>query len=154
VVKRILLTAKGRSKRMRCPKCGKEDCVKNGYRRGKQRYRCRGCGCNYTKSEKQGYPLSIKRKAIQYYLEGMGFRQIERVLVVSHVSVIYWVRALAQKIRDIETTKKGLKIPKERIIELDELYTYIKKNGMQFGSGLRLAEIPKKYWGIMLELVS
>ncbi|MBR4932726.1 MAG: hypothetical protein IKZ02_06855 [Alphaproteobacteria bacterium] len=60
----------------------------------------------------------------------MGFRQIEKVLVVSHVSVIYWVRALAQKIRDIETAKKGLKIPKERIIELDELYTYIKKNGM------------------------
>lgn len=73
----------------RCPKCGNEDYVKNGYNRGRQRYRCRNCGCNYTKSEKPGYPLSIKRKAIQYYLEGIGFRQIERVLVVSHVSVIY-----------------------------------------------------------------
>ena len=87
-------------------------------------------------------------------MDGMGFRRIERLLVVSHISVIYWVRALAQKIRDMEAMKKGLKLPKEKIIELDEFYTYIKKKGMQSGSGLRLAEIPKKYRDTMLELVS
>ena len=90
---------------MRYPKCGKEDCVKNGFDKRRQRYKCKNCGCTYTKSEKQGYPLSIKMKAIQYYLNGMGFRRIERLLVVSHVSVIYWVRALAQKIQDMEATK-------------------------------------------------
>lgn len=139
---------------MKCPKCGKEHYTKNGIQKGKQRYKCKECGCNYTKSFKQGYPIEIKRKAIKYYLDGMCFRRIERLLVVSHVSVIYWVRDLAKKLRNLEEARKGIKVPKERIIELDELYTYIKKNEISSGCGLPLAEIPKKYWDIMLELVS
>jgi len=139
---------------MICPRCGQEDCVKNGKIRGKQRYKCKHCQCNYTKSFKQGYPIEIKRKAIKYYLDGMGFRRIERLLGVSHVSVMNWVKQLAQKINEQEELKKDKDIPKERIIEMDELYTYVKKKRIQHGSGWLLAEIPKKYWDIMLELVN
>ena len=41
----------------------------------------------------------MKQKAIKYYLEGNGFRRIERLLHVSHVSVINWVKKAADEIR-------------------------------------------------------
>ena len=38
-------------------------------------------------------------KAIKYYLEWNGFRRIERLMHVSHVSVINWVKKAAEGIR-------------------------------------------------------
>ena len=136
---------------MECPKCSGLERVKNGFMCGKQRYKCKTCGCNFSKSTKQGYPLQIKKKALQYYLEGMGFRRIERLLCVSHVSVMNWVKQASNQIR-----QEREKFYKERnidILELDELCTYIKKNNINIGSGLGLREIPKKYWDIILALV-
>ena len=53
-----------------CPKCGREEKVKNGYNRGKQRYLCKNCGCNYT-GTKNGYSEAVKQEAIKYYMEGV-----------------------------------------------------------------------------------
>ena len=33
---------------LRCKGCGSEEHVKNGLMRGKQRYRCKACGLNFT----------------------------------------------------------------------------------------------------------
>ena len=41
---------------------------------------------NYTVGQR-GYPEYIRRKAIQLYLEGNGFRKIERIFKVSHVFI-------------------------------------------------------------------
>ena len=84
---------------MNCPKCKKEERTKNGFIRGLQRFLCKNCGCNYTKSSKKGYSEDFKREAIRYYLEGIGFRRIERLLGVSHVSVINWVKKAAEKLK-------------------------------------------------------
>lgn len=36
----------------KCPKCGQKEKVKNGFMngfmRGRQKYKCKNCGCNYT----------------------------------------------------------------------------------------------------------
>jgi transposase-like protein len=135
---------------MECPKCGAEQKVKNGFMKGLQRYKCKGCRCNYTKSAQRGYPLSVRRKVIKYYLEGIGFRRIERLLGKSNVTVLYWVRDLGHKVREYAESQ-----PKkdEKIIELDELCAYVKKNEIQLGFGHALREIPKKYWPVMLESV-
>lgn len=136
---------------MKCPKCGKEESVKAGFNNKKQRYKCKNCGCFYTKSYKAGYSPDIKRKAIQLYLEGVGFRQIERIMCISNVTVLYWVRDLAKKLK--EYVAKTQKPKKVNIIELDELYTYVKKSPTMFGSGSQLIGIPKKYWATILALV-
>ena len=135
---------------MTCPKCLSSEKVKNGMIKGVQRYECKECGCAYTKSTKRGYPLSVKRNAIRHYLEGCGFRRIERLLGISNVTVLYWVRELGQKIKEL-----ALSAPTrtERIVELDELYTYVKKKRMTHGSGLELREIPRGYWPAMLGIV-
>ena len=113
-------------KEMKCPKCGSEKRVKSGLKNKKQRYLCKECGCNYT-GGRNGYPEHIKQKAIQLYLEGNGFRRIERLLKVSHVSVINWVKKAGAKLE--KAPKKEEKI---EILELDELCINLKKTS---GSG-------------------
>ena len=85
----------------RCPRYGSKEKVKNGYNKGKQRYLCKKCGRNYT-GTKNGHPESTKREALRYYTEGLGFIQIERVMHVSHVSVINWVKKAAKELRKVE----------------------------------------------------
>ncbi|MDR2437492.1 MAG: hypothetical protein LBD17_05470 [Endomicrobium sp.] len=81
-----------------CPRCKSEKSVKHGILKGLQRYKCKGCGCDYTKSRKYGYSLEERKKAIKYYLEEIGFRKIERLLAISNVTVLYWVRELGRKL--------------------------------------------------------
>ena len=89
---------------------------------------CKECGCHYTVSQR-GYPEQIRRKAIQLYLEGNGYRRIERILNVSHVSVINWVKKAGAKLEEVP--KKDEKV---EVLELDELYINFKKTS---GSGSR-----------------
>ena len=89
--------------------------MKNGLNNKKQRYLCKGYKCHYVVGQR-GYPEHIKRRAIQVYLEGNGFRRIERILKVSHVSVINWVKKVGAKLE--KAPKKDEKV---EILELDEL---------------------------------
>src|SRR5262245_43700356 len=41
---------------MFCPRCKSEDLRKNGNVRGKQRFRCRNCSCNFTINDPRSYP--------------------------------------------------------------------------------------------------
>ncbi len=61
-------------------------------------------------------PEMRERKAIQLYLEGNGFRRIERILEVSLVSVINWVKKAGAKLEKVP--KKDEKVD---VLELDEL---------------------------------
>ena len=102
-------------------KFGKREKVKNGFMEGKQRYKCKCCGYNYIGS-KNGYPDHIKLKAIKYYLEGNGFRRIERLMRVSHVSVINWVKQFIFKFKNIPKQHE-----KVDVLELDEICVSLKK---------------------------
>jgi len=104
----------------RCPKCGSKERVKRGFAVGRQRYLCKECGCNYTRSNKRGYSEEVKKEAIRYYLEGCGFRRIERLLGMSHVSVINWVKEAAVKVRE-KLRDEPSKEKKVEVIELDEM---------------------------------
>jgi transposase-like protein len=59
---------------------------------GKQRYRCKTCGFNFTTGFR-GKPMEVRQQALKLYLEGLGFRAIGRELNVSNVTVLNWVRA-------------------------------------------------------------
>ena len=64
-----------------------------------------------------------EKKAIQLYLEGNGFRRIERILKVSHVSVINWVKKAGAKLEKISPKNE-----KVEVLELDELCVNKKKH--------------------------
>ena len=76
---------------------------KNGFHRDEQRYKC-------------------NRKLLNY-LGGNGFRKIERLMGVSHVSVINWVKKFASKIKNIPK-----RCEKVNVLELDEMCVSSKKN--------------------------
>ena len=48
---------------LRCKRCGAEEHVKNGFMKGLQRHRCKGCGLNFTDTPPRGMPcggVSVK----------------------------------------------------------------------------------------------
>ncbi len=73
---------------MICPKCSSKETCKNGFMKGSQRYLCRECDYTYTTPHGHGKPKDLKRKALELYLDGMGFRAIGRHLDVSNVAVL------------------------------------------------------------------
>jgi len=125
---------------MQCKKCFKQNFVKAGFVRNKQRYKCKECNCFFTDTI-QGYPPEIKLTAIRLYLEGLGFRAIERLLKISNVTVLNWVNNLAQEIKMIRKMDGNEGIV--TVMELDEMWHYIGKKNKNFGSGWLLTEIQK-----------
>lgn len=120
---------------MQCPKCKSENKVKNGIVRNEQRYKCKDCGCNYTISYEQNSEKEKKRRfALSMYLEGLGFHSIARLLGVSHVSVLNWVRKYGNELTEIRNPKPA------KIVELDEIHSYVGYKKTTDGFGLMLIE--------------
>ena len=138
---------------MICPKCKREDAVKNGMAKGKQRYKCRHCGCNYTKSFKQGYSESIKRSAVWHYLNGYAFREIERILLVSHVSVINWVRDVFKKVNHVHEITQNKRMAKKKREAFDALSIHVQEIASQKGSHWKLNDISSEHWDTIMNLM-
>ena len=89
-------------------------------------------------------PSEIKRIALEMYLEGWGFNSIARILKVSHVSVQKWVRKFGNQVDDLKSNKEI------KIVEIDEMHTYIAQKKTIAGFGLLLIEMEKdsstSYW--------
>jgi transposase-like protein len=64
---------------MKSTKCNSEKNVKSWIIKGRQRFKCKEYGCNFTVELKStAKPRSMKKDALQLYLEGLGFRSIAR----------------------------------------------------------------------------
>ena len=124
---------------MKCPRCRSNDKVKNGVIKGVQRYRCKECKYNFTVERRSGeYSNETKRKALQLYLEGLGFRSIGRILSVSNVSVLNWIREFGKKIKDLQPDGKTVEYA-----ELDEMHSFIGNKKTTVGYGLLLIDLGK-----------
>ncbi len=115
----------------RCPKCSCGEHVKNGRMNGKQRYKCKACGCNYTGSTLSRTPINKRIEAIRLYLEGVGFRGIERLTGTPHTTVMSWVKKLGEDIERLRPAE-GEKV---NIMELDEMWHFIQKKHKNAGAG-------------------
>jgi transposase len=71
--------------------------------------------------------------ALKLYLEGMGLRAIGRVLDVSNVTVLRWVRAYGER-----AVQQAAEAPAQvvRVAEGDELHSYVQRKKTPAGSGL------------------
>ncbi len=108
-----------------CPDCqSKTEQIKSGRNRsGTQRFMCRGCRKTTTPEPNgRGYAEEVREKAVRMYVEGNNFRRIGRLLGVNHQSVVNWVNAYHEKIKDKTV------LPKEtQTIEMDELWSFVGK---------------------------
>jgi transposase len=132
---------------MNCTKCNSAKNVKSGIINGKQRHKCKDCGCNFTVEIKStAKPKSMKKDALQLYLEGLGFRSIARFLKVSHVSVYNWIRSFGSNVADLQSNEKI------EIVELDEMHTYIGSKKTTVGFGLLLIDLGKDSSTLFVEI--
>ena len=120
---------------MRCSRCTSENKVKNGFVKGRQRYRCKDCGNNYSVEQKSTAKQPWERRmGLMMYLEGLGFNSIARLLGVSHVAVIKWIKKYGSQLKEIKNEN-----PVE-VIEIDEMDSYILSKKTIVGFGLQLIE--------------
>ncbi len=82
---------------------------------------CRNCGKTYTIEPKpRGYAEEVREKAVRMYVEGNNFRRIGKLLGINHQSVVNWVNAYQQKIKD-----KADSPEETEAIRIDELRTFV-----------------------------
>ena len=77
---------------MKCLKCGCEGAYKYGHMKGYQRYRCKNCGYQFTKTTPRGKPEKDKILALILYLSGLSMSATGRILGVIAQSVMRWIR--------------------------------------------------------------
>ena len=134
---------------MQCPECGSTHIRKNGKNRGKQNHICVACGRQFIDdyAAPQGYSNDVKAMCLKMYVNGMGFRGIERVTGVHHTTVICWVKQVGE---NLPNAYEPDSIPE--VGELDErwreelfspplsheLETFVGSKKTKSGSGLRL----------------
>ena len=121
---------------MTCRKCGSSENVKNGKRNDAQCYKCKICGFQYTREDTKGRCEAERNKAIALYLLGLSMRAIALLFHVNVTTILYWVRnfAIANYIK-----------PKPQgpiVIELDEMWHFIKSKKTSAGYGKLIAVLP------------
>jgi len=127
---------------MQCPECGATHIRKNGKRKGKQNHICVACGRQFIDAydPHRGYSDEFRRECIKMYVNGSGFRAIERVKGVHHTTVITWVKQVGLLLPDAyeaETTPE--------VGELDELETFVGSKKTKFGCGQPLTTSEKGF---------
>jgi len=125
---------------LRCKGCGSEEHIKNGFMRGKQRYRCKACGLNFTDTPPPGKPLAVKATAVLLYVSGLSMNRTAKLLGVSTPSVQAWIEQFAQAYG-----QKPAPEGRALVIELDEMWHYVKKSRTSSGSG-RLGIVLQGGW--------
>jgi transposase-like protein len=72
------------STQCQCPQCGRGNVVKNGFVKGKQRFKCKSCQYQFTNpSKERGKPLWMKLEAVLLYMSGMSMNATAKLLGVS-----------------------------------------------------------------------
>ena len=125
---------------LRCKACGSEEHIKNGFMRGKQRYRCKACGLNFTATPPRGKPLALKVAAVLLYVSGLSMNRTAKLLGVSTPTVQDWLERFAQAY-----AQKPEPEGRALVIELDEMWHYLKKRPTSSGSG-RLGIVLQGGW--------
>lgn len=115
---------------IQCKKCSGREYTRNGWMNGKQRYRCKGCGCNFTNSPRRGRSAATKALALLLYSMGKGsYRWIGQLLDVSDVAVYKWIRHFAKNLPEPQVEEGIVEM------ELDEMWHFLEKKRKNSGSG-------------------
>jgi len=115
-----------------CPKCQGNQIIKSGVINSKQRYLCKKCKYFFTVN-KIGKKIDeyYVTKALQLYLEGLSYREIERIIGVSHVTISNWVKSF-----NIKKPSHANYHPTYKIFNHIELIEYIKNKDLLSGAGM------------------
>ena len=130
-----------------CPKCQNNKIIKSGIINNKQRYLCKKCNYFFTVN-KIGKKIDdyYVTKALQLYLEGLSFREIERIIGMSHVTISNWVKSF-----NIKKPSQNNYHPTYKIFNHLELVEYLKNKELLSGAGMIITELGDKFMLIKWE---
>ncbi len=114
----------------KCPRCDHNHVVKAGKIWGKQRWKCKECGYQFTRSTPRGRPLWQKQLSVFLYCHGVSMNSLAQMFDVRTSSILKWIRKYAK-----EHYEKPEPQGKAIIMELDEMWHYVKKNSANSGYG-------------------
>src|SRR5829696_1810410 len=126
---------------LRCKRCGSEEHVKNGLMRGQQRYRCKDCGLNFTNTPARGKPLALKATAVLLYVSGLSMNRTAKLLGISTPTIQAWLEPFAAAYAQ-KPEPEGRAV----VIELDEMWHYLKKSSRPYGSGQLGIVLQGRWW--------
>lgn len=130
-----------------CPNCSSGSYIKSGIVNNRQRFKCKDCNY-YFSVNKLGKKIDdyYVNKALQLYLEGLTYREIERILGISHVTILNWVKKY-----NIKRPSNTNYHPTYKILNANELALYFQKKENISGAGVVVTELGDKFMLIKWE---
>ena len=131
---------------MICKPCFSKNLVKSGFTSlGRQKFFCKDCKKSQLISDNRiKYDDKVKKIAMILLSESNNYRRIARILnkifgtKISYQLIIYWVQKTVNKMpQNTDNNRVSRDIA---IVEIDELYTFFKKNPSKQEFGLLLTE--------------
>ena len=105
-----------------CSKCGENSYYKSGKANGKQRYKCKECGCHFTmKDRREKYSTKQRLAAVTLFRKGLSLRSIAEVIGANNVIVLYWIRNIGKFIKNTVLSAAVQSSKELEVIEIDEL---------------------------------
>jgi transposase len=106
----------------KCKKCGSMKNVKNGRVGGRQRYKCRDCGCNFREGDARANPQITAKLAMCLLIHAMGkgsFRMLGKLFGMDHASLYRMIRKFG------ESLPKPKAAERIREMQFDEMMHFI-----------------------------
>ncbi|MFT6198140.1 MAG: hypothetical protein ACJAXY_002484 [Nonlabens sp.] len=130
-----------------CPNCNSDKNIKSGIVGNRQRYKCKECQYFFSVN-KIGKKIDdyYVNKSLQLYLEGLSYREIERILGISHVSIMNWVKKY-----NIKRPYNSNYHPTYKILNGIELGEYFTNTSNIKGAGVVVTELGDKFMLIKWE---
>jgi len=120
---------------MNCKHCGNEKIRKNGTNLGIQRYKCNSCGRTFG-AQPPKFSKETKQQAILMYLNNVGIRKIALFVGASPPAILKWIKQKHIILQGLIQNFQPEISENADIIELDEIYTFVQKNGNGQSFGL------------------
>jgi transposase len=123
---------------MECKRCRSGRYIKAGYKEDKQRYQCKDCKYRFTDTPRRGVHPVLKKVAILLYAHfGMSMSGIAKLMGVSNVAVLKWIRKFAESIT--------IPLSKAAVVLVDEMWHFVNGKKNPYGSGAPLMGPPVKH---------
>jgi len=123
---------------IKCKHCNNKECIKQGIQYNKtgnkQIYKCKKCKKVFVLGDgrynMKKYPLKLREQVIKAYLSRTSIRGLEYTFDIHNSLISKWIKSCGKKLETLQNKiEKYKRSPKNiDILEVDELFTYIKKN--------------------------
>jgi transposase len=114
-----------------CKNCQQTNTIKNGFVRGKQRYKCHTCHYTFVVGDERHKLETDLKKALSVILYSLGkasFGFLAKLFGVSRTTPYYWIRDIAA------TTEEPVIASNIHEIDFDEMWHFVQSKKSNSGS--------------------